>query len=367
MKYRYLSWIVVSSTASMVAGCAMDTAAPSEALRSEQSASTTCAPLSSTQSSQRTAASVAVQLLRLAAPQDTTSGGSTPAAAWSILASQRYRVQKSGTGIEFDPTDNLYLGGYVTSAMQAALALPQEQDATFAAFLSNGLKAAWANTNGLVYPAFLGVGALNGYNGKGPTTSYVSCSTCNNWGNDAYGVTITTVAGACGTQVLNFAETVYADYQYAPILAQSVYGGLGWRTGTLPAFKGSNNVPSMPFNGPSGNPYLVVSIDGSPVNWSNPSSFSGINCDANAKHVCTGSIQIDPAPYFEPGSQFDVNSNLLGTQANPFIIDSNLILADSTHATQWATRWVNGVEQWGTFSQPITRGGVTYYLFVAKY
>ena len=228
-----------------------------------------------------------MQLMRLAAPQD-TNAGSGPVPGWSILASQRYAVQSSGTGIEFSTRDPLYLGGYVTSAMQAVLAIPQEQDPNFAAYLSQGLQAAWSNTNGAVYPAFLGIGALNGYNGKGPTTSYVSCSTCNNYGNDAYGVTLTTIAGACGTQVINFAETVHSDYQYAPLFGQSIQGGLGWLSKAPAVFKGKNNVPSMPFNGPSGNPYLVVSINGSPVDWSSPSSFSGVNCHSEKNQTCTG-------------------------------------------------------------------------------
>src|SRR5208283_536508 len=103
----------------------MDTPSTSERMSIVRSAYSSCSRLTTTQSNQLTAASVAMQLLRLAAPQDTSG---TPAAAWSILASQRYIVQSSGTGIEFNPKDNLYLGGWVTSEMQAVLAIPQEQD-----------------------------------------------------------------------------------------------------------------------------------------------------------------------------------------------------------------------------------------------
>lgn len=361
MKQGYLSLILISSAASLAAGCAMDASSSSEGVNTVQSASTTCPTLTTAQSNELTAASVALQLLRLAAPQ-TTATNAPPSLAWSILASQRYRVQSSGTGIEFDPNDNFYEGGWVTSAMQAVLSIPQSQDANFAAFLSQGLQAAYANTNGLVYPAFTAVGALNNYNGKGPTTSYVSCSTCNNYGNDAFAVTLTTVAQPCGLNVYNFAETVYWDYEYAPLFGDSVYDN--WKTGTNPLYKGSKSLPTMPFNGPSGNPYLVVSIDGSPVNWSSASSFSGVNCDNNANKVCTGSIQIDPAPYSEPGPQYDVNGSLLGTQANPFPIDSNLLLADPSHEGQWASRTVGGVAEMGKFSLAITKGGITEYEWV---
>ena len=116
---------------------------------------------------------------------------------------QRYRVQSSGTGIEFDPTDNFYTGGYVTSAMQAVLSIPQSQDANFAAFLSDGLKAAWANTNGTVYPALRSIGALVNYNGKGPSTVYVPDYTCDSYPN-AHKVILSTIGQSCGRERLQF-------------------------------------------------------------------------------------------------------------------------------------------------------------------
>jgi hypothetical protein len=343
------------------AGCAMNTSPSSEENKVAQSASSTCPTLSGTQSEERTAASVALQLMRLAAPQ-TSDFDQT--AAWSILASQRYRVQSSGTGIEFDPSDNLY-PAYVTSAMQAVLALPQEADPAFAKFLSDGLKAAYAHTNGLVYPALRSIAALDHYKGPGPVTVVVPDSTTNGYPN-AHKVTLSTIAQPCGSQVFNFAETVVDSWQYAPLFADSIRDN--WKTGpNPPQFTGTNNVPSTPFNGPSGNGYLVVSINGSPVNWSDPKSFAAVNCYNYPHSTCTGSIQLDPAPYSEPSDQFDVVGNIMGTQANPFSIDSNLLLADPSHATQWATRFVGGVQQWGTFSNPISRGGVTFYAFVRRY
>ncbi len=360
MKHGYLSIIVISSVAS-VAGCAMDTSQSSEGDNSVQSASTSCTALSSTQSSQREAASVALQLMRLAAPE---TSGFNQQAAWSILASQRYRVQSSGTGIEFDPTDNFYTGGYVTSAMQAVLSLPQDADPAFAQFLSDGLKAAFANTNGAIYPAFRSIAALNNYKGPGSVSVIVPDSTTNGYPN-AHKVTLSTVAQPCGAQVFNFAETVIDSWQYAPLFGDSINDQ--WRSAPPAAFKGKSALPTMPFNGPSGNPYLVVSINGSPVDWTKASSFSGESCYNFPNNTCFGSLQLDPAPYSEPGAQYDTNSNMMGTQANPFPIDSNLLLADSTHATQWATRSVGGVQQWGTFATPISRGGVTYYSYVKQY
>jgi len=360
VKHGYLSAIIISSVAS-VAGCAMDTSPSPEGANEVQSASTSCSPLSSTQSSQKTAASVALQLMRLAAPETT---GFNQQAAWSILASQRYRVQSSGTGIEFDPTDNFYTGGYVTGAMQATLALPQEADPAFAKFLSDGLKAAWANTNGTIYPAFRSIAAFNNY--KGGTVSVVVPDSTTGGYPNAHKVTLSTIAGSCGTQVFNFAETVIDSWQYAPIFGDSINDQ--WRSTPPAAFnKNGAALPTMPFNGPSGNPYLVVSANGSAVNWSSAASFSGVSCYNYPNDTCKGSLQLDPAPYSEPGAQYDTSGTLMGTQANPFVIDTNLLLADSSHATQWATRSVSGVQQWGTFANAITRSGVTYYSYVKQY
>ena len=358
MKQGYLALIAIGS----LAACSVQTAPSSEDVETVQSASTSCSNLSTTQSNQRTAASVAMQLLRLAAPE-TSDINQVP--AYSILASQRYRVQSSETGIEFDPTDNFYTGGYVTSAMEATLSIPQSQDANFAAFLSNGLKAAWANTNGTVYPALRAIGALVNYNGKGPSTVYVPDYTCGGYPNP-HKVVLSTIGQACGSNVFKFAETVINSYQYAPLFGDSITDQ--WRSTPPAAFntKGAS-LPTMPFNGTSGNPYLIISINGSAINWSNASSFAGESCFNLPNNTCTGSIEIDPVPYSEPGAQYDVNNNLLGSQGNPFVINSNLLLADASHAGQWATRSVNGVQQWGTFSQAITRGGVTFYSFVAKY
>ena len=358
LKQGYLALIALGS----LAGCSVQTAPSSEDVGTVESASTSCSNLSASQSNQRTAASVAMQLLRLAAPE-TSDTDQVP--AWSILASQRYRVQSSGTGIEFDPTDNFYTGGYVTSAMQAVLSIPQSQDANFAAFLSDGLKAAWANTNGTVYPALRSIGALVNYNGKGPSTVYVPDYTCNGYPN-AHKVVLSTIGQSCGVNVFKFAETVIDSYQYAPLFGDSITDQ--WRGSPPAAFnKKGASLPTMPFNGPSGNPYLVVSINGSGVNWSSASSFAGESCFSFPNNTCTGSIEIDPAPYSEPGAQYDVNNNILGTQANPFVINSNLLLADASHAGQWATRSVNGVQQWGTFSQAISRGGVTQYNYVFQH
>jgi len=43
-----------------------------------------------------------------------------------------------------------------------------------------------------------------------------------------------------------------------------------------------------------------------------------------------------------------------------------MLYADPSHALQWGTRTVNGIQEWGTFSQPVTLFGTTLYKFVVQ-
>jgi hypothetical protein len=52
--------------------------------------------------------------------------------------------------------------------------------------------------------------------------------------------------------------------------------------------------------------------------------------------------------------------------ANPFVIVGNSLFADPYHAYGWATRTLNGVQEWGTFSRPINMGGYTRYFYIKK-
>ena len=327
-----------------------------------------CPGVSQTAGEQITAATIALRLMQLVAPSMPTGwAGNYPlnqTQGFSVLASQRYRVQSSGTGIEFDPNDNLY--SYVTPKMQAALMIPQMNDSTLAQFLSDGLKAAYANTDGKVFPSIRSIGALANFQPPGPTTVYVSDPTTN--GTNSHKTVVSTTSKPCGVDIFNFNETVSNSWQYAPLLGDSISL---WE-GNVPAgFKGTNHVPSTPFNGPSGNPYLVVSVNGSQVNWSNPASFAAQYCFNFPNATCTGSIQIDPAPYALPGPQFDSTGNQLGTQANPFVIQGSL-LADSSQQSMWAT-WTPtygataGIQQWGQFTRPYTWNGTTMYIYVKQY
>jgi hypothetical protein len=372
VKYGYLSVIVMASAAA----CAVPTSSSSEGNETLQSAATSCPTLTATQANERAAATIAYNLMKLASVYAT--GTQDPGAGWSILASQRYQVQSSGTGIEFNPNDNLYVGGWVTAAMKAALAIPQQASPDVATFLSQGLKTAQSNTNGSVYPSFQGIGALYNFNGTGPTTVSVP----NFLGASSDKVTLTAAPTACGSTVFTFSETVVDAYLYAPILAESVDdggNGGGWMT-NLPTVNGVSvpagfnksglSVPSTPFNGTStttGNSFLVLTINGVAPNWSTPSDFAGVDCYNYAHSTCTGSVQIDPAPYSEPGPQYNTAGVVLGTTSNPFTIDSNYLVADPTHEGQWATRVVSGVLEWGTFTTPVTIGAFTDYVWTYKH
>jgi hypothetical protein len=274
----------------------------------------------------------------------------------AALAPQRYRIQSSGTGIEFDPTDPLY--SLVSNQMKADLAFAQ-QDASVAKFLSDGLKHAYDTTNGWAYPAIRAIGVLANYKYPGPTTMTLADYTSNNNSHTAKA----TGTAWCKTSLVSIDETVQNSWQFSPLFSDQV---TTWRSGPPAAFKGTSALPTTPFNGPSnsGNPYLVVSVNGVPTNWATY-NFTPVTCYNNANFTCTGKIEIDPVPYAEPGQYYDT-TGIVGTQANPFALAPTVLFAVSDHTAQWATRTVNGVQEWGTFTQPVTLFGVTQYRYTKK-
>jgi hypothetical protein len=300
----------------------------------------------------RAAASAAYSIMRLGAQ----SGGSF---ATSILASQRYRVQSSGAGIEFDPTDPLY--SQVTSAMKAALAIAQ-LDSSVATFLSDGLNYAYQTSNGSTYPLIRAIPALANFHYPTSLTTSVPDTTANS--------DVATVTGTpwCGAFDAHIAQTLTNTWQFSPLFASAI---TDWRGNPPTAFKGSGTRPTVPFNGPSsaGNPYLVVSVNGASTNWGSydfvpVSCFDTAHYDAaSGTFICKGSIDIDPIPYTQPGAYYDKSNTLIGPQANPFALLITSLYADAGHAGQWATRTVGGVQQWGTFSVPVSVLGTTIYLY----
>jgi hypothetical protein len=321
-----------------------------------EAAATSCPSKSSTDDLQRAAATVAFSIMRDAAKAGGTmiADGTKPSSP-SALAAQRYRVMSSGSGIEFDPTDGLY--SQVSNAMKADLAVAQ-LDTNVAKFLSDGLKKAYSSTDGKSFPSIRAIQVLANYRYPGPTTATIMDPTSY---NNSHTVTATGSAW-CGTQLVNLAERVEQSWQFSPLWADSI---TSWRGSPPPAFKGSGTKPWTPFNGSSGNPYLVVSVNGSTTNWSSY-GFATVSCYNYPNFVCTGSIQIDPVPYAEPGAYYNV-VGLVGTQNNPYDLASTMLYAIPEHAGNWATRTVNSTQEWGMFSTPLSIFGISIYRYAKQF
>ncbi len=368
MKWSHLIAMMIPAAAlTSLAGCSAAPAEETTDLAAVASEVTTCPALTATQQQQHSAATLAFHLMRLAAK---TGGAVAPVYANTILASQRYKIRSSGTGIEFRSTDKLY--SYVTSEMKALLEFYQE-DAAVAKFLSDGQKAAY-KTNGQWFPSFNAVAALANYKFPGPLTTHIADLTSS---NDSHNATVTGTDD-CGKEKILIKETVQKSSAFSPLQKRQITNaaGLGvttpigdWLTTPPAEYNKSTgtNVPSTPFNGPSTNPYLIISLTtkGVTTNWSTY-DWSSDSCWAYSPNwQCTGYIEIDPIPYTEPAAYYNA-TGLVGTQANPFQLDSTTLYAVPAHQGQWARRTVNGVAESGTFSTAVTKLGITLYKYVKK-
>jgi hypothetical protein len=326
------------------------------------------------------AATVAFNLMKLAATEAQASGNLL--AARSILAPQRYTYLPgtsvyswgtNGPGIQFDPSDPLY--SHVTNAMKAELAFAQS-DATVGSYLSAGLWRARAYTNGQYYPSIFAVPALAQYQAGKTTIVHLEDSTS---ADDSHDVKMSNTSW-CNDTAVRIAETVNKSWAYQPIAlfkitdwrsAPSGYTGVagGVVNGQTITSTGVNDsyTPFMGSNGQS--PYLLVSINGSAQNWlTNNGNYGPINCWDNPypTFTCQSAMEIDPVPYAEPGAYYDANNNLVGPQINPYALAGTQLYADPAHQGQWATRVANSVQEWGTFSKPVTLFGTTKYQYVKQ-
>jgi hypothetical protein len=179
----------------------------------------------------RAAASVAFDLMKGSADQVPVNDSQTSilpnVQSTSILAPQRYRLQSSGTGIEFDPNDPLY--SYVTTKMKAQLTFVQF-DATVAKFLSDGLKAAFAADDGHSYPHLLDLPALRDFSFKGSTTTHIRDSSSS---DDSHYATVSSRAW-CNATVVTIAATVDESWQFAPLEFDDINM---WRNNVPSAFR----------------------------------------------------------------------------------------------------------------------------------
>jgi hypothetical protein len=331
----------------------------SEGTSSTSQASTSC-PSGSNDAQQRAAASAAYLIMKAAATACANSesgayGG--PCFGTDILASQRYTF--SGSTIVFDSSDGEY--SYVPQAAKVALAVAQ-LDSTVASFLVGGLTWARANTNGVSVPLMMPIQALAHFTYPGNNTPITIIDGMA--GGNRRSETVTGSAW-CNTAKVHFADHSTYEQNFAPFNVINIQQAND--TNSQANFKGSNDYPSTPFNGSGNNtnPYLVIAVNGQSITWNtHASSFPTMSCNTNPD--CTGTIDIDPIPYTQPGDYYDTNSNLVGPQANPFSLVITNIYADSSHSGQWATRTVSGVQQWGTFSNAYNVLGTTVYQYVKQ-
>jgi hypothetical protein len=366
MRTTNIAAAIVAPCLTVVMGCAVSPAGSSEMSAIEAQEVTACPSSTSNDSVFRVTASLALTLMVDEADAWGVQGWTLP--IMSVLAPHRYRVQSSGTGIEFDPNDPLY--GAVTDTMKAHLAFPQ-LDSTVAKFLSDGLKYAYSTTNGAVFPRMRMALALENYKypvgmqntaifdstTPNPTTSHYASVSGNTW---------------CGGSVVTLSDTVKQSWQYSPLDAQPITapvwgGGAAWYASPPAAFKGTKATPWTPFNGSvsTGNPYLIVTVNGQVTNWATY-NWGTVDCTKLANQTCSGTVQIDPVPYAEPGTYYDSTGAMVGTQSNPFTIIGTLY-ATSDHQSQWATRTVNSVQEWGTFSTAVSILGIIEYKYVKQH
>ena len=229
-----------------------------------------------------------------------------------------------------------------------------------ASYLVGGLTWARANTSGVWVPVAMPIQALSSFSYPGNKTpiTIIDGAAGGNRRSE-----VVTGSAWCSTEDVHFVDTSTLESGFAPFnVIQNIYADE-----TLTNFKGSNQYPTTPFNGPNGtaNPYLVVAVNGSQIVWNTAgSSWPSQSCGSSP--ACTGTIDIDPIPYTQPAAYYDANNNLVGPQANPFALVITNLYADPGHAGQWATRTVSGVQQWGTFSTAVSVLGSTVYLYVKQ-
>jgi hypothetical protein len=343
-----------------IVACSAEVQSPESTADTTQ-ASTSC-PSAANDAQQRAAASAAFGIMKAAAQFcNGASGG--PCWGTTILDSQRYSVAAAGAVVasetwqtlQFDPTDPQY--GNVPQAAKASLALAQ-LDSTVAAFLVAGLQWGQANTNGQRYAQIEPIAALAHFTYPGNSTPIVIQDP---YAGNIRRTDVVTGSAWCNTEKVHFLDTSTYENGFSPI---NNIGYANFTGNVRPGFKGTNAWPSSPFNGSGGaNPYLVVALNGAAVSW-NTSVWPTTNCGTSPP--CSGTIDIDPIPYTQPGAYYDPTGAAVGPQTDPFSLVITNLYADPAHAGQWATRTVSGVQQWGTFSTAVNVLGTTVYLYVKK-
>ncbi len=284
----------------------------------------------------------------------------------TIWSAASFRIASGNAAIEFDPNAPGY--AFVPNSVKADLAFAQ-LDPTVGSYLLGGLVSCFENTAGSQEYAFKAE-FLRGYKYPGPTSSSLTNSDgsvdhFSSKGASVNGTEQVTI-NANSTTDLSFGILSSFPGSKFPSFSAKVYpkfSGSNKNTGSNPGtWHGVQSAACTPFNGGGGstNPYFVITQNGYTV----PAWFSGVT--TQCQNGCTGSMVLDPVPYAEPGAYYGSNNNLVGTQSNPFLLNSTTLYAVPDHAGQWATRVANGVQQWGTFSMPVVLFGSTQYKYVKQ-
>jgi hypothetical protein len=274
-----------------------------------------------------------------------------------IWSAQSFVV--SGNKIAFDPN----VPGYAFVPVQAQAQLDAMQDnPSVASYLVTGLASCFADTSGtLVYNFKAGV--LKGFTYPGPSSGTLAGGVppAGDWTPAGYSpATATdsyTASGASvnGAEQISISMTSTKDYWFG-ILTSSSFTSFSNTSATLAKFKNGNGESCSPFNGPgggTGNPYLVITLNGSTI----PARYQGTG--AQCQNGCKSTMIVDPVPYATPGPYFN-SAGLVGPQPNPFGFDPTQTAATVDHAGQWATTTSQyGSTVYGAFVSPIVHRGVT--------
>jgi hypothetical protein len=302
----------------------------------------------------------------------------------TIWSAQSFRVASGDATIEYDPNMPGY--AFIPNSVKASLAFA-ELDPSVASYLTAGLVSCLGVSDGAWAYAFR-ADFLKGFSyptlHKGSVTN--SDHSVDNFqvsgapiSHGQSTISISATSGPANADP-SFGIFRYLDSAWDQIKGVPTFPN--WSTTIQPKFVGSFlNVSTSnsgkwlgryaaacsPFNGPGGssNPYFILNQTINGQTQTNSAWFQGVG-SGSCQNGCTGTFKVDPAPYTEPGQYYDTNNNPVGMQSNPFTIDSASLYATPDHAGQWATRTVNGVQQWGTFSTLVYQYGAPMYKYVKQ-
>jgi hypothetical protein len=272
----------------------------------------------------------------------------------ALLDSYMYAVSSDGSQIVFDPSSAEYSS---IPADAAAVLAAAQMDPSVASYLVAGLLSCFGDANGAYVYGF-DAAALRGWSFTTTPENLTVNAPQIYWGkgtDNIYRVGVN-VNGAEQIQLKETVNPNSEDIWFGLVKGLSYTGYTGFTT-LKGKFHGSSSATCTPFNGPGGsaNPYLVITVNGSPV--SARSMQGAIDCPYSAN--CISTAVIDPVGYATAGQIYSSNGNLIGPSNNPFALDPNTLTAYSPdHQGQWAQ---DPAGNWGQFSVKVFSNGRYWY------